>query len=428
MGWDAEPGATPMSWEVLDHALNGVRGEADRIRLRLADLEQHVGYRLLRDADLVGGTRERWERADVRLHRLWTVHDAFALVLDRANHVRELGGEDPQNELAFLLRGESVTLSLEPRSLAERGLLDPDTERITTADAVARMSADYEAATEVISAVETAWDVLHPRLAELENMWQEVCTLSDQVELDEDEHEELREQLFRVGETVRRDPLSLVVGTRVDTSSLGHLRGLLVRTRGELRDALRMRDSYTQSVAHLVSAIDDVEQVLRHARELRARVVAKISEPVAADVPDPVPGLRAALMEMDVLRSRSDWRELGARLGRVQHAVHEASDAAHGCEANLSELFARRAELRGRLDSYRARAVRLGLAEHERLTGLHGRAHGELWKAPCDLREATRALNAYQRSLGELSGDETPEDRTTPGVGASDAETDGGVT
>lgn len=417
-----------MSWEVLDHAINHVRGEADRIKLRLADLDQHVGHRLLRDADLEGGTRERWEHAAAHLHSLWTVHGAFALVLDRANLVRELGGEDPQRELAFLLRGQSVTLPLDRGPLLERGLLDPDSERVTIAEAIARMSADYDKATEVISAVETAWDVLHPRLAELETMWQEVCTLSDQVELGEDEHEGLRRQLVRVGETVRRDPLVLVVEARVDTSSLDHLRGLLARTRGELRDALRMRDSYSESVARLVSAIDDVEQALRRARALRERVVAKISEPGAMDVPDPVPGLRAALLEMDLLRSRSDWRGLGARLGRVQHDVHQASDAAQECERNLSELFARRAELRGRLDAYRARAVRLGLAEHERLSGLHGRAHWELWKAPCDLRAATRALSAYQRSLLELSGSDSPEDRTRPGHGASDGETDGGVT
>ncbi|WP_026128931.1 hypothetical protein [Nocardiopsis prasina] len=417
-----------MSWEVLDHAINHVRGEADRIKLRLADLDQHVGHRLLRDADLVGGTRERWEYAAAHLHRLWTVHGAFALVLDRANLVRERGGKDPQRELAFLLRGPSVILPLDRGPLHERGLLDPDSERVTTAEAIARMSADYDKATEVISAVETAWDVLHPRLAELETMWQEVCTLSDQVELGEDEHEGLRRQLVRVGETVRRDPLVLVVEARVDTSSLDHLRGLLVRTRGELRDALRMRDSYSESVARLVSAIDDVEQVLRRARELRERVVAKISAPGTADVPDSVPALRASVIEMDLLRSRSDWRGLGARLGRVQHDVHQASDAAQECERNLSELFARRAELRGRLDAYRARAVRLGLAEHERLAGLHGRAHGELWKAPCDLRAATRALSAYQRALLELSGSDSPEDRTRPGNGASDGETDGGVT
>lgn len=416
-----------MSWEGIDHTLNRVRGEADRIALNLADLDRHVGYRLLKDADLVGGTRRRWGRASVHLHRLWKVHGVFVAVVDRAVRIRESGGEDPQGDLTFLLTGESVTLPLAQQPLHERGLLDPDTENVTLAEATARMSADYEEATEVISAAETAWDALHPRLGELQTMWQEVGTLSDLVELGEEEHEELREQLFRVGETVRRDPLALVTDACVDTSSLDRLRGLLDRTRGELRDALRMRDSYTESVERLVSAIDDVEQVVRRARELRARVVAKISSPLAVDVPDPVPGLRAAVAEMDVLRSQGDWRGLGARLGQVQYSVHQSGDDAKEREENLTGLFQRRAELRGRLDAFRARAVRLGLAEHERLTELHGSAHWELWKAPCDLRAATVALSAYQRKLQELSGTETPGSRTTPGNGASDGETDGGV-
>lgn len=416
-----------MSWEGIDHALNRVRGEAARIALNLADLDRHVGYQLLKGADLVGGTRSRWESASFHVHRLWAVHGVFVAVVDRAVRVRENGGEDPQGELTFLLTGECVTLPLERQRLHERGLLDPDTEHITLAEATARMSADYDEATEVISAAETAWDALHPKLGELESMWQEVGTLSDLVELGEEEHEGLREQLFRVGETVRRDPLALVTDARVDTASLDRLRGLLDRTRGELRDALRMRDSYTESVERLVSAIDDVEQVVRRTRDLRARVVAKISSPLAIDVPDPVPGLRAAVTEMDVLRSQSDWWGLGARLGQIQYSVHQAGDDAQARARNLSGLLQRRAELRGRLDAFRARAVRLGLAEHERLTELHGRAHWELWNAPCDLRAATVALSAYQRSLQELSGTDGPGSRTTPGNGASDGETDGGV-
>lgn len=420
-------GMPPMSWEGIDHALNRVRGEADRIALNLADLDRHVGYRLLKDADLVGGTRNRWERAAVHVHRLWKTHGTFQAVVDRAAMVRESDGGDPQSELTFLLMGESVTLPVEELPLHERGLLDADTEHITLAEAIARMSADYEEATEVISAAETAWDALHPKLAELESMWQEVGTLSDLVELDLDEHEGLRERLAEVGETVRRDPLSMVTDTRVDTSRLDRLRARLDRTRGELRDALRMRDSYTESVERLISAIDDVEQVVLRAKELRSRVLAKISAPAAVDVPDPVPGLRAAVAEMDDLRSRSDWRGLGARLGQLQHSVHRSGDDAYEREQNLAGLLQRRAELRGRLDAFRARAVRLGLAEEERLIELHGTAHWELWNAPCDLRAATMALSAYQRTLQELSKTEPPEDRTTPGNGASDGETDGGV-
>ncbi|MGW5876195.1 hypothetical protein ACWFMI_06535 [Nocardiopsis terrae] len=416
-----------MSWEGVDHALNRVCGEADDISFRLASLDRHVGYRLLRDADLDGGTRHRWEGAQAHVHRLWKVYDAFRAVVDRALGIRENGGGDPLPDLTFLLTDESVVLPPAERSPHEHGLPGPDTERITPAEAVARMTADYEAVTEVVSAVETAWDTLHPRLGELETMWQEIGTLSDMVELDPEEHEGLREQLVREGETVRRDPLRLVTDTRVDTSSLDRLRDLLDRSRGELRDALRMRDSYTENIQRLVSAVDDVEQAVVRARDLRTRVVAKISSPSAADVPDPVPGLRAAVVEMDALRAQGDWRALGARLGRLQRSIHQAGDDARERERSLAGLLRRRAELRGRLDAFRARAVRLGLAEHTRLGELHRQAHWELWNAPCDLRAATVALSAYQRTIQELSGTGHPGNRTTPGNGASDGETDGGV-
>ncbi|WP_017572201.1 hypothetical protein [Nocardiopsis halotolerans] len=418
-----------MSWEGIDHALNRVRGEADRIALDLVDLDGHVGHRMLRGADLVGRTRKRWERASEHLHRMRTVHDAFRRAVDGAHELRASadGRSADQAALTFLLNGDSVTLPAGETPPHERGPLHTGDESVTLADAVARMSASYDEATEVISAVETAWDALHPRLGELDAMWREIGTLSDMVELDENEHESLRADLDAVGATVRSDPLSLVEDGRVDTSSLERLRLRLERVRGELRDALRMRDSYTENVERLDSAIDDVGEVLDRARGLRAQVVAKISSPHAIDVPDPVPALRARIGEMDALRARSRWRDLGARLGEVQSAVHEAADDAREREANLTGLLERRAELRGRLDAYRARAVRLGHAEDGRLSELHRRAHRELWTAPCDLHAATVALSAYQRTLQELTGTDAPVGRTTPGAGASDGESDGGV-
>jgi hypothetical protein len=58
--------------------------------------------------------------------------------------------------------------------------------------------------------------------------------------------------------------------------------------------------------------------------------------------------------------------------------------------------------LRGRLEAYRAKAARLGYAEHEELTAVHGRARELLYTAPCDLRAATRAVFAYQQALAAL--------------------------
>ncbi len=422
----AEFGMPPMSWEGIDHALDRVLGEADRISLDLADLERHGVYRLLQDADPMGLTRFRWERADGHVRRLWRTRTIFDTVIDRAVRSRESGGGS-QTELTHLLTGESVELSQADTPPRERGLPLPKAENITLAEATARMIADHEAITEVVSAVETAWDALYPRLGELEAMWQEVGTLADMVEVPEDEYEGLREDLARVGETVRRDPLALVTEKGVDTSALDHLRAALGQTRGELRDALRMRDSYTENVGRLASAIDDLDQVVRRARELRVRVMAKISTPSAIEVPDPVPDLREAVTRMDVLRSRREWRGSGARLGELQRSVHEAGDDARERERELTGLLRRRAELRGRLDAFRARAVRLGVAEHEGLVEAYGRAHWELWNAPCDLEAATVALSAYEGTLRRLSRTEPLPDRTRVDEGASEVENGGGV-
>ncbi|WP_285729551.1 hypothetical protein [Nocardiopsis sp. ATB16-24] len=417
-----------MSWEGIDHALNRARGEADRMALHLADLDEHVGYRLLRETDLVGRTRERWEYAEDRLQSLLAVYGAFRRTVDRMHALRLSADGAPEHQTALtdLLNGASVTLPTGKAPSGGHGRFHVGRECITLADAVARMSADHEEATEVISATETAWDALHPRLAELDAMWYEIGTLSDLIELGENEYESLRAELEAVSTTVRRDPLSHVEEGRVDTSSLERLRLRLERVRGELRDALRMRDSYTESVERLRSAIVDVGTVLTRARGLRRQVVAKISSPVAVDVPDPVPTLLAGIDDMDALRAQNRWRELGARLGELQRAVHEVADDAREREAGLTGLLERRAELRGRLNAYRAHAVRLGVAGEERLAELHRKAHWELWAVPCDLRAATVILSSYQCALQERGGTDPFGDRTTPDGKASDGQRDGG--
>ncbi|MEV2279235.1 hypothetical protein AB0I72_27025 [Nocardiopsis sp. NPDC049922] len=406
-----------MSWEGIDHALDRVRGEADRIALQCGDLDRHGGHRTMRSADLVGRTRRRWEEAEIRVHSLWTVYAALRSVLDRAADLRASADPDTPCALTRLLDGPSVVL---PDG-------DEPGERITLAEAIARATADYEGATEAISAVETAWDALRPRLAELESMWRDIGTYSDMVGLPEEAHEDLRADLSGVEETIHRDPLSLVVDGHVVTTEIERLRVLLDRTRGELRDALRMRDSYHENVERLRCAVDDVGRIVERARILRGRVVAKVSSPAAVDVHDPVPALDAAVADLDTLRAEGRWRDLGARLGVLQHAIHDATDDAREREADLTRLLERRAELRGRLDAYRARAVRLGLTGDRRLTELYGAAHWELWRVPCDLRAATVSLAAYLRALQETSGADFPDDGTTSAAWAPDGEDDGGA-
>ena len=414
-----------MSREGIGHALNRVRGELERITLDLADLDGHVGHRMLAGADLYGLTRERWEHADRHIRRLRATHGAFRRAVEEAAEHHAGGDTSDRVRLTFLLTGPCLE---PPAEDPPYGSPDADTGHITLAEAVARMTADHEEATEVLSAAETAWNALHPRMADLGSLWWEVGTLRDMIEeADDGGDEPLRSELTRVGDIVRRDPLSLLgADHRVDTSCLERLRERLETACGELRDALRMRDSYQESTAHLVSVIDDLEADLAALREEHARVVSRIREPQADGVPDPVPGLRARIDEMDGLRARGRWRELGGLFGEVQAAVHAAADDIQERRENLAGLLKLRDGLRDRLEEHRALSIRLGLAGDPEVDRLHDRARRELWTVPGDLTAAEAALAAYRRSMGEKGVTETVQGRTTPGAGASDGENEGG--
>ncbi|WP_017614052.1 hypothetical protein [Nocardiopsis salina] len=412
-----------MSWEGIEEALNRVRGELARISLQSADLDRNVAQRMLQCADPVGLTRERWVRAERSIHRLWTLYAAFEDVVEQACELHGSGGEETsvRESLSRVLTGPSLVLPLPPGPSEHSGPFDGDTEHLSLAEAVARMSSYHDEAARVVAEAESAWEVLHPRLGGLEALWQEIGSLAGMVGGDEEDHEPLRAELAVLGGTVRRDPLSLVSedGT-VDTSDLERARLRFERTAGELRDALRMRDFYDESAERLAWAIDDAEEKAGRTASLRRRVAEAVAVPAPIEVPDAVPLLRSGLADMAALRDRGRWRELGTLHGRLQQAVHETVDDLTEREESLQELLDRRDELRGRLDGCRARAVRLGLSEDERLLTEERRAHRALWHVPGDLREAGAALAAYREALGQVAGTGCGSNRTTPGAGASE--------
>lgn len=396
----------PMSWEGIDHALNRARGEGERVSTGLADLEEHISHRMLQEGDLHGLTLRRWRKARGRIRSLRAVHASYRRVVEQAERLRaEETGTRVQAELTGLMNGRSVHVGADAPPGAAHG--PSPAEHMTPEQAVARMRRDFEAAAEVVSAADAAWDTLQPRLAELEGLWREIGTLCDLIGIPYADHDALRVELVQVDTLVRSDPLSLFSGTRVETARLDRLRAELDRTRGELRDALRLRDFYTETVERVSLSVADVEASVRRARELRRRVLAKILSPAPPEVPDAGPGLRDSLAAMEGLREAGRWYEMGVRLGGLVAAVQEAADRVRDCEAALTGLLERRAELRGRLAAYRREAARNGRAEDPELVRLHAGVHWELWTAPCDLRAATAALDAYRRAVRAPAGEHT---------------------
>ena len=117
--------------------------------------------------------------------------------------------------------------------------------------------------------------------------------------------------------------------------------------------------------------------------------------------PDRLPALRSALETLNSGRmaDQEGWDGRVRALADLEAAVDGAAGEVRAAHALAAGLLERRAELRGRFEAYRAKAARLGLAELPELWSPAREAERLLWSRPCDLAAATRALNAYRRTL-----------------------------
>ena len=182
-------------------------------------------------------------------------------------------------------------------------------------------------------------------------------------------------------------------------SRLDQLAGAVTQARAQLDQIASVRDSYPQRRAALVAAIDQVEAAEAGVAAAYARAGEKIADPGLGPLPAAAVVLRARLTELDGLRDSARGPRLSTDMSTVEAETQRARARAAELAALADGLLARRDELRGRLEAYRAKAVASGLAEDTRLAGLFSQAHDLLYTAPCDLRAATRAVYAYQSGL-----------------------------
>ncbi|MFC9972104.1 hypothetical protein ACFVH6_14565 [Spirillospora sp. NPDC127200] len=401
---ESGPGAAaPMSREGVDHALDGLRDERDRIAAALLDLDRHDGFRLLNGAGLTGETRRRWDEARARVALLWRLFEAYRQVLDTAAELRARHSRPDLavlTELTGLLAGASVEVPGGEIPLGERTLLGPHRERVTLDEAVAVMSECYERTAEVVAAADAAWTALLVPLEGAEEGWRATARLAQRLDgTRRPELDRLGRELTALGRMVRTDPLSLVRDGRADAARLDRLRAAIEALREELAEAVRLRDSYAEQAARLEAAIAEVGELEERARAVRADVLVKIDSPGPPEPPPLTAALRERLAALAGPREGGRWTELAGRVAELERAAEAARERLAEHLRLTQGLLDRRAELRGRLEAYRAKAARLGLAEDDRLTRLHGQARDLLWTAPCDLRRATAAVADYQRAI-----------------------------
>ncbi|WP_189240416.1 hypothetical protein [Planomonospora parontospora] len=415
-----------MSAEGVEHALRIRREERDRISGDVLDLDAHTVFRLLGGSALHGETARRWADAERRAALLWALLDAYREVLDRAERIagsRRRPGAAELAELTGLLTGPAVRLAPEARPVERRSLLASPGERLTLDAAVAAMDAAFRDVTALIADVDAVWSAVLPGLdtaaaaaAAARGLLRGLGDGDPELDACEREIERLRGEL-------RGDPLGSGRGQAGAVERAAATAGRL-RERAERATALRRGyGAHREALGLLVDRVAEAEEEARRTRDL---VLVKIASPALPALPRRAPLLRDRLTALDgpgtgprtggpdpVGGARhpegSDggpggegggrWLARAELLAGLERDAEQALRQAERATAALCELLARRDELRGRLEAFRAKAVRLGRAEDPVLDRLHRQAYDLLRTAPCDLRRATVAVTGYRRAI-----------------------------
>lgn len=414
----AEP-APRLTAAEADDTLRALRAEADRIADALDALDQHPGRVFLANAALRGATAAAWTDAKATIGQLHDRYQAYRGVLSEATAVRERRSRPGPAELAeltALLTGQAVTLSSEDIPLARRNLTGPATvtHRLSLGRLVTEMDTAFGEVTGLVTAVDEVRSAAVGMLDPLDRRLADARERAASLGLSEarhplftalvaaaDELAEIQELAFADPLALHAGPLAAGTGGHADVSRARRVEAEVSRVEGELDALDRVRAGLADRLARAGAAVDGVAAEADAAHAARAVVLDKIAAPAIGDVPDAADALRGRLRDVTELSRRGRWPEVAAALTGLDGAVAAALAEVRAVRETADALLARRAELRGRLDAYKVKVARLRHAEDPELSESYREAHDLLWRAPCDLRAATRALVRYQQLIAD---------------------------
>ncbi|MFC5003860.1 hypothetical protein ACFPIJ_39305 [Dactylosporangium cerinum] len=372
-----------------DRAVADLAAAHDRLAAALYAVDVHPAQALLRGVDLRGATAQLWSGVD--LGRLWAGFVAARDVLDR---LRDLTGRTRDADAARIL---AARVPADPVD----GLPD-----LSPAAFIAELERQCAATVDVLDRIGAARAALTERLIELDTALEAAVAAHHRLGADHTPTTgPLQQRLQQVYAQAVPDPLT------VDETAWTALREELTRTVRQLSELAALRTALPARLTRLDLLLDALAAAEQRAHRARDAAVAKIADPGLPETADVHGRWQAAVADLVRATDALDlagWPALDRRITALDRDLTAAVTAAEDRVAAATGLLDRREELRGRLEAYRAKAVRLDRVEEPALTERYRAARDLLWAAPCDLRAATRAVFAYQQALsGAVEGSAT---------------------
>ncbi|MFE3649198.1 hypothetical protein [Streptomyces sp. NPDC059152] len=422
-GSAGRPDAPVLDREEADRALARLGAEYEAIEGSLLALQDHAGRRLLEGAELSGVTKERWGETERSLAVLWSLFDAYTEVLTAAREVRARRRWPSAEDLAEL---SEVLLSGAAPVAAGAG----DGGRIGLEELVGRLTGLYARSLDVIVAADAVWSALPARIDLLAEELRRTRSLAHSVGVRPGEHpagddlERITDELARLRAQVIADPLAFWVssgagsaapgGGRPDTVRYDRAARALEDIRREVAAVLDVRQDAERRLMLLRDVLSRADRTLTEARQARGEVLAKIAASEVPAVSGPSTVLHEQLAAAAEYRRRAQWHRLSPLLDSLEERAEDELQRARESLTAVTAPLAVRAELRGRLDAYRARVTRHGLSADPLLVERYDLARRMLWSAPCDLRAAEQAVWRYQDAAAEAIVPEPRDGRGEP--------------
>ena len=378
-----------------DTELQRLESAMTAIAANLVDLEDNPARKDLDKTKLTGRTAAAWADATEALAQLWDGYRMLTELIARARALRDQRRLSDDDRAAFVheVLGRSVHLSTTTVPLAQRGLLGAGQVHTTCspAELLSAMEAAFATAVQVAGDAGEVWQRLLPAAADAAAAVDNVRALTRRAGGSTRTVDEADRRLGVFTAALAGDPLG------VNGSDLDAVRDLVARADAERTSASELREALTQRMADAHALAAELAGAQRAADTAREAAADRFEEADLITVrgADLGPDLAA----VDALAAAGQWALISSRLADWSRRARERLAALSEATARNNGLLSERNELRGRLDAYRAKALRRGLGESPDLTALADAARTALYTAPCDLDQARAAVNAYQDAL-----------------------------
>lgn len=402
------PVGPAMSREQAAEAVATAAAERDAIRANLLELDDSFGRKLLAGATLSGETKRRWDIASARLTSLWETFNAYSAVVDRAARLAagvRRASDSRLPEITALLTGRSVRV---PRStpLARRELTGAGSVDCTIATAVQEMKREFATAADVVADTENVWNEVADRVQQVAASLAGARRQAGDVTGDDALETALaaaEADLVQVRDVLSSDPLAFWQGGRADVARVGRLEERAAAAVTRAADVARLRENADAAIAAAARAVSAAGQARQDVLAAQDRARAKIAAAELSPPPE-LTALNGRLAALTGLKQAGRFPRLAAELRTVEEQAAACAAECRAAEQQAVALLDRRDELRGLLDAYRARALRLGAGQDADLAARYEHARELLWTAPCDLPSAAAAVTGYQQAVRSLAG------------------------